>query len=249
MQADTPSATMSALPARAAVALLTMHLRAATQEAIDAEARAGVDEHDAAREQLRQRLALLTAERRRSLDAALAAVRSEADAAVAAARRTADAMAGRSPVVALPPASVEPVHEEPVEPVAPTGHEPVTEADRLQHHQQLELRPQATTRQIVESLTEAQADTLAATATTSAGTFVTVPAATVVIDAEAFARVFATVLAGLLDERHSSPRPSPQEASHLVKPESFWTHARHPDILLLTLTMLTVVVVLAAWLV
>ena len=30
--------------------------------------------------------------------------------------------------------------------------------------------------------------------------------------------------------------------------QSFWTHARHPDVILMSLTMVIVLVILAAWL-
>ena len=88
----------------------------------------------------------------------------------------------------------------------------------------------------------------------------------VVIDAEAFARVFATVFATMFDERvagrgaHLQPAPYPtqmysvgqfalpQPASAPVK-QSFWSHAKHVDVLLLSAAMVIVLVVLAAWLV
>ena len=79
---------------------------------------------------------------------------------------------------------------------------------------------------------------------------------TVVIDAEAFARVFATVLAELLDSRLSAFAPQqpiiiqqPAPTAVTVAKKSGWAHALHADVLLMTLTMIVVLVVLAAWLV
>lgn len=90
----------------------------------------------------------------------------------------------------------------------------------------------------------------------------------VVIDAEAFARVFATVFASMFDERaaawgpnvHTAPLyptqmfsvgqfalPQPTPAPAPVK-QSFWSHAKHVDVLLLSAAMVIVLVVLAAWL-
>jgi len=89
----------------------------------------------------------------------------------------------------------------------------------------------------------------------------------VVIDAEAFARVFAAVFATMFDERIAAWRPDmqvqqpyptqmysvgqfalPQPAQAPVK-QSFWSHAKHVDVLLLSAAMVIVLVVLAAWLV
>lgn len=88
----------------------------------------------------------------------------------------------------------------------------------------------------------------------------------VVIDAEAFARVFATVFSTMFDERAAAWRGSvqpqpyptqmysvgqfalPQPALMPVK-QSFWSHAKHVDVLLLSAAMVIVLVVLAAWLV
>lgn len=88
----------------------------------------------------------------------------------------------------------------------------------------------------------------------------------VVIDAEAFARVFAAVFATMFDERNAARggnfQPAmyptqmygatqfavPQPAPAPVK-QSFWSHAKHVDVLLLSAAMVIVLVVLAAWLV
>ncbi|MEK7422261.1 MAG: hypothetical protein AAB131_00335 [Actinomycetota bacterium] len=79
------------------------------------------------------------------------------------------------------------------------------------------------------------------------------PATSVVVDAQAFATMFATVLGTMLDERFNNlgPRMSvvqaPAVAPTPVK-RGFWTHAKHPDVILLALTTAIVLVVLAAWL-
>ncbi len=71
------------------------------------------------------------------------------------------------------------------------------------------------------------------------------PPINVVIDADAFARVFSTVLATVLEERAAALPPSRTQAPAR---RSFWTHALHPDVFLLGLAMMIVVVVLVAWL-
>ena len=82
---------------------------------------------------------------------------------------------------------------------------------------------------------------------------------TAVVDGEAFAKVFATVFATMLDERLAAggaglvARPVDQSTSLLAAPtvavkQSFWAHARHLDVLLLSAAMVIVLVVLAAWL-
>jgi hypothetical protein len=93
------------------------------------------------------------------------------------------------------------------------------------------------------------------------------PGVNAVIDAEAFAKVFAAVFATMLEERVSAWAPSvqapmpypaqpyptqlyaalPQPVPVPVK-QSFWSHAKHVDVLLLSAAMVIVLVVLAAWL-
>jgi hypothetical protein len=80
----------------------------------------------------------------------------------------------------------------------------------------------------------------------------------VTIDADAFARVFATVFASLIEHRLVD-QPAPQmylrpimDAPALVPvqpKQGFWSQARHPDVLLMGLATVIVLVVLAAWLV
>jgi len=74
--------------------------------------------------------------------------------------------------------------------------------------------------------------------------------ANVVIDAEAFARVFATVLASMLDERFSALGGLPARQAIAPPPpkRSIRSSVLHPDVILMGLTMIIVLFVLAAWL-
>ncbi len=77
--------------------------------------------------------------------------------------------------------------------------------------------------------------------------------AQVVVDAEAFARVFATVLAEVLSQRGFAQAPAVVAQPEAFRPQapqqSFWSQARHLDVLLLGVSALIVAVVLAAWIV
>lgn len=76
------------------------------------------------------------------------------------------------------------------------------------------------------------------------------------IDAEAFAKVFATVFASIVEQRMQYAPPAPAYVPYAIAPpapaapvkQGFWHHARHPDVLLLGLATAIVLVVLAAWL-
>ena len=81
-----------------------------------------------------------------------------------------------------------------------------------------------------------------------------VPTFHIVIDPDAFAQAFAAAFTELFDGQSTSmvravptwlSQPAPPEQT-TTKP-SFWTHARHPDVLLMGLSMVIVLVVLAAW--
>jgi hypothetical protein len=93
---------------------------------------------------------------------------------------------------------------------------------------------------------------------------------TVVLDAEAFARAFATVFASVLDSRYAamtagqlSLPPAPGQVAHgqvaqfpgaqvpvvIHQKQSFWAHARHVDVLLMGVAAAIVLIVLAAWMV
>ena len=65
-----------------------------------------------------------------------------------------------------------------------------------------------------------------------------------VIDAEAFAQVFGTVVAAMM--REGGPRHEPPAAQ---KKTSFLSSARHLDVMLMGITMAIALVILAAWLV
>jgi hypothetical protein len=92
MSPDSFTATPSVLAPRAAVALLTLQLRAASQEAVAAE-HAVVDVDTAAVvSELRSRIGPLAEDRRRALDDELARTRAEVVASVAAARTEAMAI-------------------------------------------------------------------------------------------------------------------------------------------------------------
>ncbi len=80
------------------------------------------------------------------------------------------------------------------------------------------------------------------------------PTFNIVIDPEAFAQAFAAAFAELFDGHLASTANAvPTWLAQLPPPEqtttkqSFWTHARHPDVLLIGLSMVIVLVVLAAW--
>jgi hypothetical protein len=71
-----------------------------------------------------------------------------------------------------------------------------------------------------------------------------VPMTTIVIDAEAFARVLATVLGEHLSSRDVPAHASPPAAAK----RSFWAQARHVDVVLVALAAVIVLVILASWL-
>ncbi len=80
------------------------------------------------------------------------------------------------------------------------------------------------------------------------------PSFSVIVDPEAFAQAFAAAFAELFETHFASIANSlPRSIVHPALPEqksqkqSFWTHARHPDVLLMGLSMVIVLVVLAAW--
>ena len=115
MRSDMLSTDSSSMPPRAGIALLTLQLRAALQEADTAE------RHDASGDQLRARLDLLMNERRRALDAALDQARSEAAASVSAAQRAAKVIVTMASSPAHGVRNVEPTTNEVVVPVVEPG--------------------------------------------------------------------------------------------------------------------------------
>ena len=275
MQSEAPSTGRSALPPRAGVALLTLQLRASLQEAKEAEAAAATDAL-AAREQLRERLEQLIEERRVQLDAALADAHAEAATAIEAAQRAASVMAaqasstvnGASPAIenaaarrttAPAPDAVSDipagdVATSVVESVAPKTLRVADERAPIdtrsgsvgQSAQPLPAFDEEPPTANLPIRQSARADRVepAQTATPHV-------AANIVIDAEAFARVFATVLASMLDERFSAlgGMPSRQVLAPPPPPKrSFRANVLHPDVILMGLTMIVVLFVLAAWL-
>lgn len=211
---------------RADVARLTLQLRAALRDAEAAEAEAAAVDGGAALAELRGRLEPLMGARRRSLEDALAKARADAVAAVIAAQR--DAVA---------------IVSEPKPPVA----EGVPEAEPSPVVEQLPAVEPAAVEVVGPSAPAHQWPPPVPAAM--------VPPITVVIDAEAFARVFATLLASLPDERFAAWRPGvawpsvPASADTVnrAKP-SFWKQAWHIDVLLVGLAAVIVLVILASWL-
>ena len=273
----------ASLPPRAGIAMLTLQLRAALQEATAAEA------GDSARQQLRARLDGLMEARREALELALTQAEAEAAETVAAARRAASVMLAMAaplvngtarshqsqplaeaevaslhvpfappieppaafpppvvqivepePPAALPPPVVQIVEPEPIEIVEP---EPI----------ELIVTPSDDLSMPIINVPRLFPDSNSSTATHQQyGQLARIPSTSnLVIDAEAFAKVFATVVATMLDERAARPgvraAVAPAQPPAPVK-QSFWTHAKHPDVILLGLTTAIVLVVLAAWL-
>jgi hypothetical protein len=219
-----------AVVARADIARLTLRLRAAQREAAEAESAANVDPTAAAT--LEARLAPLVEQRRDALTAELERVRDEALAAIADARRRADEVLARFappvapapavvpdvPVVAVvPPAPVMPADapavdviglpiDSPANWITPAEGIPVTPAEPVA--QPIVADP-AIDNVWAPSRPAAAAD--AAQAVPVPGDVPPlVPAASVLIDAEAFARVFASMIAQVIDERDRRPAPPTQ---------------------------------------
>ncbi len=259
MSTDAPSSEASALSPRAGIALLTLQLRTSLQEAATLEAAESTIDEAAARAQLRERLDPLIEERRRGLDEAVAGERAAAAEAVAAARRRANELIADARAAEL--AAREAVVEDTIEPevVAPEVVEPgvaesevivdVDARDRAEPPPQPEVLPPPTTPRVVMRPSRERAP----------------QQINVVLDAEAFARAFATMFSALLDERIADARANPLSRPPIALPPvivqapappsvpdsparaSFWMHARHPDVFLMGLAMVIVLVVLVAW--
>lgn len=252
---NTESTVPSSLSPRAAVAMLSLQLRAAVQEADTAEADANSVDETAAREQLRARLEPLIDERRRALDEVLSAARVDAAEAINAARARArqmieeaavDAEARRAAAAAAVEAEVAVEAGVQVEPdvVEPEVIEPEVIESEV-------IAPDHVFQPHTGTVTEAPATTAM-----SAGAPMHV---TVSIDAEAFATAFATVFVNLMEERMGgaqaafAPRMALGPMMMMPEPpapkQSFWSTARHLDVALVGLATTIVLVVLAAWLV
>jgi hypothetical protein len=262
----TPSPDATPLSPRAAIAMLTLQLRAATQDAANAEREEADADEQAAREQLRARVEPLLDEHRRELDVTLAKERAAAAAAISAAHRAASVMLGQaSPAeLSLPPdgalAETVAAAAEPCPPEAPLLPQP----DDLELAADPAALVAAAEPPTVEPVTAPEE---AANPAAQSGTPViaipassapaTVPPINIVIDAEAFARVFASVFATILDERmparangvYNGPMYAPMVLPAAPVKQSFWSHAKRVDVLLLGAAMVIVLVVLAAWLV
>jgi hypothetical protein len=232
MPAVAATSATDALPTRAAVALLTMQLRTAERLAHEAEAA----ETTARQEQSAYLLQVQQVEQRREvLEAELHRERAEATRLIAAANAEASGIRAQTP--SLPPP------------------EPLSQAELPLPAPWMPLPPAA------ESVV-AETVVVPLTSTDNSAPLVGPAAAAslnVVIDAEAFARVFAAAFSSLLDERlatagavQSQPIYPPMYAQLPVPPavvkQSFWSHAKHVDVLLLSGAMVIVLVVLAAWL-
>lgn len=79
-----------------------------------------------------------------------------------------------------------------------------------------------------------------------------VPPINLIIDAESFARSFATAIAPLLDDRSARPAsvtilPSQIAAPVIVPKRSFWANSWHPDVLLSVVAMIIIMIVLVAF--
>ena len=238
------------LSPRAAVALMTLQLRTLNQQVVALAPDAADADYLAARDQLRAKLEPLVSARRRELDLELDAEREQGEALIAQARLEAAEAAEFNRVVE--------VIELPVEPIAePVVVEPVVEVIDV-----VEVVTDAPS-----ALSDGPSPQLEARP---------VAANSVVLDPEAFAQMLATVvataIAAVLEDRASFAPPQAhqmaqqhqmalpqyipqyvQMAAPMVAPvpakASFWSQARHPDVLLMGLAAAITIVVLAAWLV
>lgn len=228
------------LSPRAGIAMLTLQLRSTLQEADRLDRTDHTIDEVAARRQLRERLDPLIEERQRSYEEALAVARAESQQQIA----TAHAEAQRRVAAAAEAAAWRP------EPVveAPVVEAPVVEAPVEEEPIVIAPAPlPAVTQQLAPARPAPQEITVS-------------------IDADAFARVFATVFASLVDQRGHVGPPMGQayaQGSYVQNPamnyapipqptvprQSFWSHARHPDVLLMSLATAIVMVVVVAWLV
>lgn len=280
------------LSPRAGIAMLTLQLRSTLQEAERLEGTDHTVDEAAARRQLRDRLDPLLAERQRQYDEALAVARAEAQEQIANARleverRTEAAQwqpepVAKTPIVAMPVVEEAPVVEElPVVEEVPVVEElsvvetPMMMPPVVEEAPIVEVMPVVETpvmmppvvepmpvveTPVVEPMVIATPQLPAVVASRPEPQEIKVS-----IDADAFARVFATVFATLVEQRNVAQpmgqpyapgayvqnpammyAPAPQAP---VERQSFWSHARHPDVLLMSLATAIVMVVVVAWLV
>lgn len=238
------------LSPRAAVALMTLQLRTLNQQFVALAPDAADADYLAARDQLRAKLEPLVSARRRELDLELDAEREQGEALIAQARLEAAEAAELNRVVE--------VFELPAEPIA----EPVV------------VEPVAEVIDVVEVVTDAPSALSDGPSPQLEAR--PVAANSVVLDPEAFAQMLATVvataIAAVLEDRANFAPPQPhlmaqphqmalpqyipqyvQMAAPMAAPvpakASFWSQARHPDVLLMGLAAAITIIVLAAWLV
>jgi hypothetical protein len=266
------STVPASLSPRAAVAMLSLQLRAAVQEADSAEADANAVDEAAARQQLRDRLEPLIAERRRALDESLTAARADAAAAITAARDEARRMIEQAAAAAEARRAelAASVFQRPAEPHTADPQpvvEPEFEAEFEQEFEpefEGELQPETDVE--VESPRVVEAEVVEAEVVQPEVVVHQQGAplhVTVSIDATAFAAAFAQVFADILEERMGGTQaafaPRMALGPVMMMPEyaaaqgaakrSFWSNARHLDVALVGLATTIVLVVLAAWLV
>ena len=293
MQADELSQDAAKLPGRAGVGLLTLQLRTALQEASEAEAAEAAIDHAAARAELWARLTPLLEEHRAALRTSLDQARAEGEASIAAATRAASVMvaqaraaANAAPTSPADARAVEPV----VDPIIPVAVEAVEvvdvvvpapalvppasgeqrEADRRAFDNIWAMPPledDLSAPVVLPPLPPSQTVPNLPTVTGQIGSTQPGPSTTtVVVDAEAFARVFATVIAEALVARgpvaaigapmwpagaqqYMGNQQLPMQPVASPPKQTFWTHAKHLDVLLLGLGTAIALVVLAAWIV
>ena len=255
MSSETHQSMSPALSPRAGIAMLTLQLRATNQEAAALEQQYVDIDHESAKRELRARLEPLIAERTRSFTEAIETAKAEAVDVVAAAEREAESIrAERLAAAAVEEAERlaaaelaasiddEPAWQPEIDPVAvevPAAIEDTEVVQATEVHPPLE-RP---------------ATTVASPFARTGAPLPPPQQINVSIDAEAFAKVFATVFAAIVEQRlqHVPPAPYlPYAIAPAAPPapakQGFWRHARHPDVLLLGLATAIVLVVLAAWL-
>jgi hypothetical protein len=258
MLREAPVAGPPALGNRAEVARLTLELRAAVRDAETAESAESVESDAAAdletaREKLRARLQPLVEDRRTAFEAELIQVRAETSDSVAAARRAAAATVTRDYSLVDRAALPEPT-DPPLAPLfASLAVAPVTDSLPPVDEMLRWFDDPPTTHVSVTAPAE-DVPALASPVSTSAS-HAQLATTNVGIDAEAFAQAFATAFAALLDERGAAWGMGVPGMSAISGPagppvakSSFWTHARHPDVLLIGLAMIIMMIVVAAWL-
>ena len=255
------------LSPRAAVALMTLQLRTLNQHVVALAPDAADADYLAARDQLRAKLEPLVSARRRELDLELDAEREQGEALIAQARLEAAELNRVAEVIELPAEPiVEPVVVEPVAEVFELPVEPVVEP--------VVVEPVAEVIDVVEVVTDAPSALSDGPSPQLEAR--PVAANSVVLDPEAFAQMLATVvataIAAVLEDRANFAPPQPhlmaqphqmalpqyipqyvQMAAPMAAPvpakASFWSQARHPDVLLMGLAAAITIIVLAAWLV